>query len=430
MPRDSKAIGVHFGFPESARQFRDRGFALLQQTEDGKITIDEQNTFTHRKRLAVHVTRNNLRTGSFYLRSHNDRTTDDIIQQITDARDTLFEEELFFEICREARSATNQGVTVRAQTVEALVGNDYKIVLDYSDNVFLQDESGSRVNDNTIAEFVGLSIQLLLTAAHERNLANRSKPPPPMTLKPRAIPEHAILRPVLARLRHLAEVDMLRNKCDALIRPLQKAGMSISMKRSESNDGMFTSLDTDAHASVLSDLLRPARACFEIGMATGRRLNVGIATLLGPPLFGTRFETSEVNFPFSRLPLSRHESNSVTSTLIRNVLTLDVVAYVEGLLSKAENKMNDKTKSQEWRISSPHNGELTLYEAGEAVRKLRFVVQQRGFVLKSTHLGRKSLEKDSTWSWSSDGLLETDVEGEKSPDTTLEMVLSKLANLD
>ena len=62
LPRDAKAIGVHFGFPEAAQQFRDRGFALLRQSEDGTVSLDNPR---RRKRLGVAVTRNNKTTGMF-----------------------------------------------------------------------------------------------------------------------------------------------------------------------------------------------------------------------------------------------------------------------------------------------------------------------------------------------------------------------------
>jgi mediator of RNA polymerase II transcription subunit 17 len=352
--------------------------------------------------------------------------TEDVSQQITDARDGIFEEELFFEICREARLAANQGVVIRSQTVEATIGNDLKILLDYTEESTSRDRESHENSDSTIAEFIGLSMRLLLTAAHERNLIRRTQPPPPITIKPRSIPEYAILRPVLAHLRHRAEVRTFRESCDTLVLPLQKAGLAVGIGHGDLHAKVTHSPNTERHSAVVSDLLRPAKSSFKINLATGRQLDVDISTLLGPPLFGSRFETSEVDFAFSRVPLSRHETRGAALSAVRHILTLDAVTYLQSLLTNRLSKMNDKTKSLGWKISSPHAGELSLYDIGEAVRRVRLVIQQKGLVVRLTPRGKTNATNDTILAWTSDGLSKEAKEAGMDHDTTLETALTKI----
>ncbi|KIX06739.1 uncharacterized protein Z518_04715 [Rhinocladiella mackenziei CBS 650.93] len=399
LPRDRKAIGVHFGFTESAPQFGDRGFALLRQSDDGTVTLDQQSTRRRRKRLGVYVIRDQVKTGGYHFQTRGEGPTGDIGQQLTDMRDSLFEEELFYEICREARIVANQGIAARAQAVEIDVGGDYQLAL-VSAEEQPSDVSSTNPEDNTIAEFVGISLRLLLTAAHEQNLIRRSQKPPPMTLKPRPIPEYALLRPILARLRHKSETTAFWNSCQALIRPLKSASVPVSLEMENSNAG-FNSLNIEAPDTVLANLMLPAKTGFKISLTGGRSLAIGLATFLGPPLFGSRYETSSIDFGFSTLPAARQETREAAVSFVRQVLMLDLVSGAESLSRQI--RTGQDGKSQQWKVSQPHSGELCLYDSDEAVKKVQIAVQPQSFGVKLCTWGRTSSPENASWSWTSTG---------------------------
>lgn len=402
LPRDRKAIGVHFGFAESAPQFRDRGFALLRQSDDGSVILDRQAIPRRRKRLAVYILRNNVKTGVYHFNTVRTEQPTSLAQQLTDCRDALFEEELFYEICRETRLVTNQGITTRAQTVEIDVCGEYQISLHFGEDH--ENETSATPGDNIIAEFVAVSLRLLLSAAHEQNLARRSQKPPTMALKPRAIPEYALVRPVLAHLRHRAEANTFWKSCQALLRPFKQAGLPVTLVIDGSTDAVFSLLKIEPPPTILADMMIPAKTGFKISLTEGRSLQLGLATLLGPPLFGSRYEFSAIDFGFSSFPSSRHETREAAISFLRRILILDLVAHTEGLTRQLKlAREGDKSKLQQWRISHPHSGEITMYEAQEALKKLQLSVQPESVSIKLSALKKTAGSKNVVWSWTPNG---------------------------
>lgn len=424
LPRDAKAIGVHFGFPEAAQQFRDRGFALLRQSDDGTVNLDSPRK---RKRLGVSVTRDNKTTGIFHFRTIAKDENANIERQITEARDSLFEEELFYEISREARSIANQGVTTRGQHIEILLDAHSKLSL-----LFGEDNEGDESmspQDNETAEFVGTSLRLLLNAMHEQNLARRSHRPPVMTLKPRPIPEYAIIRPVIAQLRHRTQLTALWAYCDAQIQPFAKAGLPITIKTQGSSAEIFKSLKIESSATTLADLMLPAKTALEVNLTSDRRLQVGLATFLGPPLFGSRFETSEVDFEFANAPFSQHETFEAFTTFVRHVLLLDLVTHIASLASNPSTKAQQagQRDSKHWKVSSPHNGELTLWESGEAIKKIQVAVHSHSISVKLTPKPTQDAPRHIMWSWTMQGSSRADSSGiARDPSSTFDDVVGEI----
>lgn len=415
LPRDAKAIGVHFGFPEAAQQFKDRGFALLRQSGDGTVTLDSPR---RPRRLGVSITRNNKMTGLFYFRSTTKDENQTIDQQITQARDCLFEEELFYEVSREARLIANQGITTRGQHIEIALDKHSTLSLLFGDE---HEEDGSlSPEDNETAEFVGTSLRLLLSAMHDQGLARRTQRPPVMTLKPRPTPEYALIRPLLAHLRHQTQLTALRTYCSAQTQPFTKAGLPVAVQSVASTAETFRSLKIERSTTPFAELMLPAKTALEVTLSGDRRLQVGVATFLGPPLFGTRFETSKLDFGFASVPFSQHETFEAFSSFLRHALLLDLVSYIASLAAKAPvsatqtqttNRHNDS--KQQWKVSSPHSGELTLWNSGEAVKKLQVAAHSHSISIKLTsNLAHESSSpKHILWSWTPQGASKADSTG-------------------
>ncbi|KIW26576.1 hypothetical protein, variant [Cladophialophora immunda] len=409
LPRDHKAIGVHFGFAESAPQFRDRGFALLRQAADGSVVLDRQVGLKKSKRIGVFVVRDGVKTGAFDFQTHTSVETTELNRNLNDYRNALFEEELFYEICREARLVANQGITMRSQSVEIDVGGKYHLWLVSS----TEQEGVPSVNteDQLIAQFVAVSLRLLLAVAHEQNLIRRSQKSPPMTLKTRPTPEYALLRPVLAHLRHRAEAGALWDECKALLRAFKSANLPNTVSTEASTDAVFQSLKIETPRTMLSELMLPVKTCFRISLTAGRSLQIGLATFLGPPLFGSRYEVSSIDFGLATVPLSRHETRDEALSFVRRMLVLDLVAHSETLALAEQSATRSETNKSTrvgWVVSQPHNGELSLYDAQEAIEKLQIVVQPEVIGVKLHPARKRSGFQNVVWSWTSTGSSKTE----------------------
>ncbi|KAK4939125.1 RNA polymerase II mediator complex subunit [Elasticomyces elasticus] len=430
LPRDRKAIGVHFGFAESAPQFRDRGFALLRQSDDGSVFLDRPSNPRRRTALGVSVIRDNAKTGYFHFRTAKGGQAGDINQQLRDMRDSLFEEELFYEVCREARVAANQGIHIRAEAVEIEVGGDYQLSLAYGPEQ--EDDIPTNAEDKLIAEFVAVSLRLLLSAAHEANLSRRSQKPPPMTLKPRPGPEYALIRPVLAHLRHKAEATAFWNSCQALLRPFKQAGIPITIEIDNSSATVFDSLSLEASKTVLSHVMLPAKTGFKVHLTEGRIFEVGLATFLGPPLFGSRYESNPIDLGYCKIPTLRQETRDAATSSLRHILTLALVAHIqEALMTQGIPGMPEsEVRYKGWTVTQPHNGELSLYDTGQVLRTLQVAVQTGSIVLKINNLvGGTAMEWD-VWTWTSQGATKaSEVEVESERRSFDQVVLSLLSVL-
>ncbi|KAK5223180.1 RNA polymerase II mediator complex subunit [Exophiala xenobiotica] len=428
LPRDRKAIGVHFGFPQSTPQFRDKGFALLRQLDDGSVTLDGQSAQRRRKALGVFVIRHNTRTGFFHFKTPKTGQAEDISQQTTEMRDSLFEEELFYEICREARIVANQGINTRAQAVEIDVGSDYQLALVYDHD--LETNISTNPDDNLIAEFVAVSLRLLLNAAHEQNLIRKSQKAPAMTLKPRHLPEYALIRPVLAHLRHRAEAAAFRKSCQEMIHPFKQAGLPVAIEIEKSSTALFQGLHTDASGTILSEMMAPAKTGFKISLTDGKEFEIGLATFLGPPLFGSRYETSAVEFAFSKIPISRQDTREAALLSTRHMLMLDLVAHAEAVSRQVSIPSDaEKGNPKKWAVSQPHNGELSLYDTGAPVKRVVLSAHSEAVVVQVRNLRHGSSSKPEIWSWTSGGCSTTGgVEGTVEAHTTFDAALTKILN--
>ena len=403
LPRDRKAIGVHFGFAEAAPQFRDRGFALLRQSDDGSVYLDRTSHPRHRKALGVSVIRNHTKTGYFDFRTGKRGQAEDINQQLRDIRDSLFEEELFYEICREARVAANQGIHIRAEAVEIDVAGDYQLSLSYEPEQ--NDDIPTNSEDNLIAEFVAVSLRLGLNTVHEENLIQRSQKPPPMTLRPRPTIEHALVRPVLAHLRHKAEATAFWHSCQAALGPLEQAGIPVTIEIEKSSNTVFESLKIWAPDRVLSHVMLPARTGFKVNLTEGRSFEIGLATFLGPPLFGSRYESTPVDFGFCKIPTLRQETRDAATSSLRHMLTLALVAHIQqALMTEGMAGMpHSEVRYKGWAVTQPHNGELSLYDTGQVRRTLQIAVQAESIVFKVNNLVDTTAMEFDVWTWSSQG---------------------------
>lgn len=135
-PTQRNTLGVRYGFAESrilfsaqkgdellilriykaATNFENKGFGALRRGEDGGIDMEDPNASWARKGVRVRIVDHGIITGQARPSVHQAQnpTLQDKIQI---ARDFIYEEELFFEILKEARHMASQGITTSEDTV-------------------------------------------------------------------------------------------------------------------------------------------------------------------------------------------------------------------------------------------------------------------------------------------------------------------------
>ncbi|KAH0543678.1 hypothetical protein FGG08_001993 [Glutinoglossum americanum] len=234
LPRERHTLGVRFGFGEAAAEFKERGLPALRRGEDGNIILDQGITSSQNKTVRVRVRRNNTITGiSMPPEGPKSEDSASIENLILQARNSVYEEELFYELSREARLLANQGVRTIDDTIVLSLEDTTQILIDLipvGEATAAADPKQSpphHTNDDDIAQGIALALRILLSYAHRVNLKRRSQPPPPIDRK-WPIPPHLILHPILTHLFHQQALRALKSLLSALVAPVVAAGLHAS----------------------------------------------------------------------------------------------------------------------------------------------------------------------------------------------------------
>jgi len=130
MPRERNVLGVRYGFAEAAREYKDKGIGALRRNDDGTVRMDDVDTTGARGRamLRVRIVRNDEVVGTSTQRAgKNDGSVRDMIRR---ARNFIYEDELFFEIMKEARLFAGQGMRTSEDAAMIELGEGKMVVLD------------------------------------------------------------------------------------------------------------------------------------------------------------------------------------------------------------------------------------------------------------------------------------------------------------
>lgn len=232
IPREKQVLGVQYGFLEgtfaipakrkgqfaysasstATPTFRDRGLAALRRADDGSLVLDKGISPSKPRAVRVRVKQDDRITGCFVLSQLASVEGDSIESRILQARDTLYEEELFYELNREARVMASHGVTTLHNLIQFEISEGLYIMFDLVDLDELSDQADSetRTHEHDIlAEAVAHALRILLAYSHRQNLRRRTQIPPPLTPKKRPVPEYPLLRPIAAYLQHSHHVRSL-----------------------------------------------------------------------------------------------------------------------------------------------------------------------------------------------------------------------------
>lgn len=389
LPRDSRIIGVHFGFPEAAPKFRNRGFAVLRADQDGELRLDQAIATSKRYTVRVSTSQGGKLT-SISRPPTVVASETNLATIVADLRRSLFEEELFFEIGREARIVASQDVSTVGKAIVAQISGDRTMRIE----LFGHDEQSreDEWTDGDFADGIVLCLRGLLSKGHEQTLARRSQPPAPLVPKALPLPEYALLRPLLSHMRHQTLVSTLQDYCDSLEVTMDTAGLGFGAQSSTISVGAAGRLPSH-HILLMDTMLAPADSIMEIELPTGRKLEVKIRTHLAPPAFGTVFTASPVEYTLSTTTPPKMPNLEAVKSVICYMLTADIFELI------LDADSSDHGSKQKWTSEASRTGVLKSHNAYLYVRTN---VDTSLAVRYHKEPGGSSPAEKAAWMWHAD----------------------------
>ncbi|KAJ6786279.1 hypothetical protein PWT90_00819 [Aphanocladium album] len=235
VPQERHALGVRFGFSEAAPEFKRNSLAPIRRGDDGVARLDIGRLGGTPERLVVTVERGGKVVGRAAPQELGGGGGDDedLEARVLGARNTIFAQELWHELTREARSLA--AYDVRPDDEKRLVCDidaDSRIVVELlpvstcQEQQQQQQQQQESLPENTTAEAISITLHILLTYAHRCNELLRIRPLPPHIPRTRGQQIYTLLRPIIARLMYARNVVACAELVGGLTRSLRSAGLS------------------------------------------------------------------------------------------------------------------------------------------------------------------------------------------------------------
>jgi mediator of RNA polymerase II transcription subunit 17 len=235
-PRNPQSLSVQVGSRESVALFAERGIVTFKADEEGTISLS-QSVKSEPKVVRVRVSRKgSIVGGSSTLAPRPDPESKTPLESLVhEARDALFEEELFHEIRVETRSLLSLGVKLRDRTIHIPSAPQAEIA-DAADEILIDvvpvdqvPAAGQDTSSDELAQSLALSLRLLLSHLHRSRLRRRTSKPPPIVENRRPGPASTILRPLMMTLQHQYASWRLKDTFEDVISVLGRAGFKLEL---------------------------------------------------------------------------------------------------------------------------------------------------------------------------------------------------------
>ncbi|KXT11623.1 hypothetical protein AC579_66 [Pseudocercospora musae] len=171
-----RLLGVHFGFAGCRPEFT-RGIAALMTDSEGNIRL-ERGVGTKPKAVRTILKKDGEVIGQSKLPKLPDAEETTLESRIRHARDNVFDEELYHEMLREAR--TLRSYDVKMSTGISIPVHDHTLVVELTP---LDDDSHESPPHSNACQAAVVALRLLLSEAHRRALEKRALVPPPIAEK-------------------------------------------------------------------------------------------------------------------------------------------------------------------------------------------------------------------------------------------------------
>lgn len=292
-----------------------------------------------------------------------------IEDRIRQARNALFEEELFHELNREARVLANLGVETTKDRVRYKSTEDQRVFIHLVD---LEEETEMRDlgPQDILAKSIATSLRLLLSYAHRQNLHQRSQAPAPLTAKKRNLPEYSLLRPILNHLRHTSVLQSMTTFLNNLLASMKSAALTSYYTMSEhfGNLDNLISVKENSYPAAerfIDTLMAPLESTITLTLPSTRTFQLNIRTIVLPPVFGTEYMITNIQFDVASLTIPRLTTLDEVKEFILHLYTLDLVSVTASFAKDGKNNAEEGVAAHQkdqanWEVTSPHSGALTI----------------------------------------------------------------------
>ena len=330
----------------------------MRRTENGHIDLDLGLRAPVSRTLRVQVHQGTQIIASSVARKGNQVEDTSIENSILQARNDIFDEELYHELHREARSMTNRGVRCTGNTVLLPMGTDQQVILDLvptdGDTIEVKDTFGT---EDDIAEAILVASKILLSHAHQQMANRRHQPPPPLVERRPPRPLYSILRPILAHLQHRSASSKTQKFLEGLSMVLAKANLDLILDFSRSHKELSKILTTSAntHQPYIETLVNSMSAPLHSSMllnlpTTTSQLALHIRTNTTGTEYKINVNTAMPDTPLSFIPAESHFSTAADmEEHIMHLLTLDLISLIE-----------TSSDCGGWSATSPLTGRLSI----------------------------------------------------------------------
>jgi len=216
-PDDPTTMGVKFGFSSAAPEFKANSIAPMRRNEDGTVRLEHGRMTGVPKRLQVVITQAGNTIGQ-------SRLSPPLQDEVKEARDTVFAQELWYELNREARTLLAHGVRLLKDTVQYTDETDRTISFQLAT---LEDGNPpfTPLPEDGEAERISDMLHLLLIHAHRQNEAKRSEQSA-LGANRSSTPVLPLLLPVITSHTHELVVQKTVNLLTDICHMLNDAGLN------------------------------------------------------------------------------------------------------------------------------------------------------------------------------------------------------------
>ncbi|KMQ42801.1 hypothetical protein A7C99_4921 [Trichophyton rubrum] len=450
LPRERQTLGVQHGFLEATPVFRDRGLAALRRADDGSLYVDRGIHATPPKAVRIRIQDDGNIVGvSQPARiKHDDNTS---IQEtlIHQARDSLFEEELFYELNREARSLIRHGVETTQNQILFQLSDNRQVLVDLvpvDDAAASDQDMTQNLPANDLAHAIACSIRLLLNHAHRKNHRRRTSIPAAISIKKKPTGEYSLLQPSIAYLQHSSHLQWLTSCLHNITATLFSAGLKYRYWKTKppSKDTQETVTSQEKSIPLVESLVDSFLGVQETRMAGGfctqnNWYKIMVRTDLSPSALGTEFVVWTVHSALPQKHITqRFGTREDLKEFLLYLFTLDIVHNIpfrgsrkpvssasgasrEETEATVHGADGDDTKSTTWEPTFAEDGEITASMPGEKYnKKLKVTLNEESLELLCMSLSSTTgMVEESKYIWHVD-----ETKGE--PHTTLQETLRRI----
>ncbi|KAG7291841.1 hypothetical protein NEMBOFW57_001862 [Staphylotrichum longicolle] len=269
LPHEPHTLGVKFGFSNTAPELRGSGIGPLRRAKDGSVKLEHGKMGAGSQRIQVRI----LENGEVVGRSSLPRplAPDAPLQdRVKESRDTVFAQELWHEISREARSKLDRFISIDdAAAVYALDASrtiSLQLVTLNEEQATVAEQSSPQ---DAVANELCIVLGLLLSNAHRANELKRSEP----TTAKGSTPPYSILTPLISYYKYDQSVQQCAQSLVDLISVLRSAGLASSITMKEPTLSPPPGA-VPASTSLASLLIKPPTVQFDLNITPASRLRI------------------------------------------------------------------------------------------------------------------------------------------------------------